>query len=108
MTIRNVDGLFLAVGFADPDHEQFAELVEAIQSENYEYVVVWGISRLARLGSIYQRFFEHCEDAGTTVAITEGWLRRFAPMGQELIVDISGGSGGSRKASAATTTVTSS
>ena len=26
---------------------------------------------LARLGSIYQRFFEHCEDASTTVAITD-------------------------------------
>ena len=50
----------LAQSGANPGREQFTELVEAIQSESYEYVVVWEISRLARLGSIYQRFFEHC------------------------------------------------
>lgn len=58
----------------DPGREQFIDLVEAIQSENYEYVVVWEISRFARLGSIYQHFFEHCEDAGTTIANTDGWV----------------------------------
>ncbi len=36
------------------------------------YEVVWVISRLARLGSIYQQFFETWEDAATTVAITDG------------------------------------
>jgi DNA invertase Pin-like site-specific DNA recombinase len=75
---------------ADPGREQFGELVDAIQSENYEYVVVWEISRLARLGSIYQRFFEHCEDAGTTVAITDGWINEVRPDGTgKLIADIS-------------------
>ena len=80
----------LAQSGADPGREQFAELVEAIQSENYEYVVVWEISRLARLGSIYQRFFEHCEGAGTTVAITDGWIEEVRPDGTgKLIADIS-------------------
>ena len=75
---------------ADPGREQFTELVDAIQSENYEYVVVWEISRLARLGSIYQRFFEHCENAGTTVAITDGWIEEVRPDGTgKLIADIS-------------------
>ena len=75
---------------ADPGREQFGELVDAIQSENYEYVVVWEISRLARLGSIYQRFFERCEDAGTTVAITDGWINEVRPDGTgKLIADIS-------------------
>jgi DNA invertase Pin-like site-specific DNA recombinase len=75
---------------ADPGREQFGELVDAIQSENYEYVVVWEISRLARLGSIYQRFFERCEDAGTTVAITDGWIEEVRPDGTgKLIADIS-------------------
>jgi DNA invertase Pin-like site-specific DNA recombinase len=75
---------------ADPGREQFGELVDAIQSENYEYVVVWEISRLARLGSIYQRFFETCENAGTTVAITDGWINEVRPDGTgKLIADIS-------------------
>ena len=80
----------LAQSGADPGREQFTKLVEAIQSESYEYVVVWEISRLARLGSIYQRFFEHCEDAGTIVAITDGWVEEVRPDGTgKLIADIS-------------------
>jgi DNA invertase Pin-like site-specific DNA recombinase len=80
----------LAQSGADPGREQFTELVDAIQSESYEYVVVWEISRLARLGSISQRFFEHCEDAGTTVAITDGWVEEVRPDGTgKLIADIS-------------------
>ena len=62
--------------------DTFTELVETIGTGEYEYVVVWEISRLARLGSIYQRFFEACEDAGTTVVITDGWVeevRRTGP-----------------------------
>ena len=75
---------------ADPGREQFAELVDAIDTGEYEYVVVWEISRLARLGSIYQRFFEECEQAGTTVAITDGWVEEVRPDGTgKLIADIS-------------------
>ena len=54
---------------SDPGREQFSALIDAIETGQYEYVVVWKISRLARLGSIYQRFFECCEDAGTTVVV---------------------------------------
>ena len=75
---------------ADPGREQFTELVDAIGTNEYEYVVVWEISRLARLGSIYQRFFEECEQAGTTVAITDGWVDEVRPDGTgKLIADIS-------------------
>jgi DNA invertase Pin-like site-specific DNA recombinase len=75
---------------ADPGREQFTELVNAIETGEYEYVIVWEISRLARLGSIYQRFFEECEDAGTTVAITDGWVKEVRPDGTgKLIADIS-------------------
>jgi DNA invertase Pin-like site-specific DNA recombinase len=75
---------------ADPGREQFTELVETIGTGQYEYVIVWEISRLARLGSIYQRFFERCEDAGTTVAITDGWVEEVRPEGTgKLIADIS-------------------
>jgi DNA invertase Pin-like site-specific DNA recombinase len=75
---------------ADPGRKQFTELVETIGTGEYEYVIVWEISRLARLGSIYQRFFEECEDAGTTVAITDGWVEEVRPDGTgKLIADIS-------------------
>lgn len=33
------------------------------------------------LGSIYQQFVERCEDAGTTVAITDGWVEEVRPDG---------------------------
>ena len=80
----------LAQSGADPGREQFTELVEAIGTGQYEYVIVWEISRLARLGSIYQRFFEECEEAGTTVAITDGWVEEVRPNGTgKLIADIS-------------------
>ena len=80
----------LAQSGADPGREQFTELVKAIGAGEYEYVIVWEISRLARLGSIYQRFFEECEDAGTTVAVTDGWVEEVRPDGTgKLIADIS-------------------
>ena len=45
---------------------------------------------MARLGSIYQRFFECCEDDNTTVAITDGWVEEVRPDGTgKLIADIS-------------------
>jgi DNA invertase Pin-like site-specific DNA recombinase len=53
-------------------------------------VIVWEISQLARLDSIYQHFFEHCENAGTTVAITDGWVEEVRPDGTgKFIADIS-------------------
>jgi DNA invertase Pin-like site-specific DNA recombinase len=75
---------------SDPGREQFSALIDAIDAGQYEYVVVWEISRLARLGSIYQQFFERCEDAGTTVVITDGWVEEVRPDGTgKLIADIS-------------------
>jgi DNA invertase Pin-like site-specific DNA recombinase len=75
---------------SDPGREQFSALIDAIETGEYDYVVVWEISRLARLGSIYQRFFERCENAETTVAITDGWIEEVRPDGTgKLIADIS-------------------
>jgi DNA invertase Pin-like site-specific DNA recombinase len=75
---------------SDPGRKQFSALIDAIETGQYEYVIVWGISRLARLGSIYQRFFERCEDADTTVVITDGWVEEVRPDGTgKLIADIS-------------------
>ncbi len=75
---------------SDPGREQFCELIDVIETAQYETVVVWEISQLARLGSIYQRFFERCEDAGMTMVITDGWVEEVRPDGTEkLIADIS-------------------
>jgi DNA invertase Pin-like site-specific DNA recombinase len=75
---------------SDPGREQFNDLIDAIDTGQYEYVVVWEISRLARLGSISQQFFERCEDAETIVAITDGWISEVHPDGTgKLIADIS-------------------
>jgi len=96
LTERNIDPaeidryVDLAQSGADPGREQFADLVAAVETGQYDYVVVWEISRLARLGSIYQRFFERCEAADTTVAITDGWVGEVRPDGTgKLIADIS-------------------
>jgi DNA invertase Pin-like site-specific DNA recombinase len=75
---------------SDPGREQFRALIDAIETDQYEYVIVWEISRLARLGSIYQQFFEYCEAADTTVVITDGWVKEVRPDGTgKLIADIS-------------------
>jgi DNA invertase Pin-like site-specific DNA recombinase len=80
----------LAQSGADPGREQFTDLVSAVEAGQYGYVVVWKILRLARLRSIYQQFFERCETAGTTVAITDGWIDEVRPDGTgKLIADIS-------------------
>lgn len=62
----------LAQSGSDPGREQFQELIDAIESGEYDRVIVWEISRLARLGSIYQRFFEVSGDNSTVVNITNG------------------------------------
>ncbi|WP_394295446.1 recombinase family protein [Halococcus agarilyticus] len=75
---------------AEPGRKQFIDPVDALQTENCQCVVVWEIPRLARLGSIYQRVFEHCEDTGTTVIITDGWVDEVRRDGTgRLIADIS-------------------
>jgi DNA invertase Pin-like site-specific DNA recombinase len=75
---------------SDPGREQFSALIDAIETGQYEYVIVWEISRLARLGSISQQFFECCENAETTVVITDGWVKEVRPDGTgKLIADIS-------------------
>lgn len=91
VNVQNVDRYAdLGHSGSDPGREQFSALIEAIDTGQYEYVIVWEISRLARLGSIYQQFFERCEDAGTTVAITDGWVEEVRPDGTgKLIADIS-------------------
>jgi DNA invertase Pin-like site-specific DNA recombinase len=75
---------------SDPGREQFEDLIEEIDDGQYERVVVWEISRLARLGTIYQKFFEVAADSETIVNITNGWTDTVKPDGTgKLIADIS-------------------
>lgn len=74
----------------DPGREQFVELIDAISNDEYERVIVWEISRLARLGSTYQEFFETAADQNTIINITNGWVEEVKPDGTgKLIADIS-------------------
>lgn len=80
----------LAQSGSEPGREQFIELTDNIDGGEYDRVIVWEISRLARLGSIYQRFFETAADAGCVVNITNGWTDTVRPDGTgKLIADIS-------------------
>lgn len=80
----------LAQSGSDPGREQFRELVDNVATGEHDRVIVWEISRLARLGSIYQEFFETASDASCIVNITNGWTDTVRPDGTgKLIADIS-------------------
>jgi len=80
----------LAQSGSDPGREQFEELIDAMRAGRYDYVVIWEISRLARLGSTHQEFFEVAEASDTIIAITDGWVDEVRPDGTgKLIADIS-------------------
>ncbi|ELZ56241.1 MULTISPECIES: recombinase family protein [Halorubrum] len=80
----------LAQSGGDPGREQFEELIDAMRAGRYDYVVIWEISRLARLGSTHQEFFEVAEASDTIIAITDGWVDEVRPDGTgKLIADIS-------------------
>lgn len=75
---------------SDPGREQFEDLIDEMRTGRYDYVVIWEISRLARLGSTYQEFFEVAEASDTIIAITDGWVDEVRPDGTgKLIADIS-------------------
>jgi len=80
----------LAQSGSDPGREQFRELIDDIEAGEYDRVIVWEISRLARLGSTYQEFFERAADADVVINITNGWTDTVRPDGTgKLIADIS-------------------
>jgi DNA invertase Pin-like site-specific DNA recombinase len=80
----------LAQSGSDEEREQFNDLINDIEAGEYDRVIVWEISRLARLGSIYQTFFEVAADHQVTINITNGWTDTVKPDGTgKLIADIS-------------------
>lgn len=74
---------------SDPGREDFEALVDAINNDRYDVVVVWELSRLARLGTIYSRFLEQAADNDTTIAITDDIVDEVKPDGSgKLMADI--------------------
>jgi DNA invertase Pin-like site-specific DNA recombinase len=54
--------------------EQFLELQEAIERDEYDALVIWELSRLAREPEIAEPFFASCERHGVDIYITDGML----------------------------------
>jgi DNA invertase Pin-like site-specific DNA recombinase len=74
---------------ASSQRADFEELVERIEDGEYTDVVVWEVSRIARKGVIAQRFFDACENSGTTVHVTNGSVRKIESDGTgRLVADI--------------------
>jgi len=74
---------------ASSDREDFSQLIDDIEAGEVTDVVVWEISRIARNGTLAQKFFDTCEDAGVTVHITNDAVRRVEPDGHgRLVADI--------------------
>lgn len=74
---------------ASGDREEFRALIAAVEAGEVSDVVVWEISRIARNGLLAQEFFESCEDAGVTIHVTDGAVRRVEPDGHgRLVADI--------------------
>lgn len=89
LTIGDVDVYAEQASGASTDRGQFNELIEAIENGKYESVVVWEISRIARKGFMAQKFFDACEDNGTTIHVTNGSVRKVEPDGHgRMVADV--------------------
>ncbi|WP_245726699.1 recombinase family protein [Natronorubrum sediminis] len=66
---------------ADPGREQFEDLINSMHAGAYDVVAVWEISRLARLGSTYQQFFEVAEESETIVQSQTDGSMKSVPVG---------------------------
>lgn len=74
---------------ASADRDEFQTLIDAIEGDEYDDVVVWEISRIARKGFLAQRFFDAAEDSDTTIHVTNGSVRKVEPDGHgRLVADI--------------------
>ena len=74
---------------ADRDRDEFYALIEDIESGEFEAVVVWEVSRIARRGLDAQRFFETCETQDVVIHVVNGAVRRIEPNGTgRLVADI--------------------
>lgn len=63
------------------ERDQFLELIEDIEDDEYDYVVIWEISRIARHGLLAQRFFTACEEHEAIIYVSNGSVREVRPDG---------------------------
>jgi DNA invertase Pin-like site-specific DNA recombinase len=59
---------------AKADREEFLALQDAIEADEYDALVIWELSRLAREPEIAEPFFGSCERHGVDIFITDGML----------------------------------
>jgi DNA invertase Pin-like site-specific DNA recombinase len=89
LAIGDVDVYAEQASGASADRDEFNELIDAIEDGAYSDVVVWEISRIARKGTMAQQFFDTAEDAGTTIHITNGSVRKVEPDGHgRMVADV--------------------
>lgn len=74
---------------ADRDRGEFHTLIEDIKADEFDAVVVWEVSRIARRGLDAQRFFQTCEAQDVVIHVVNGAVRRIEPNGTgRLVADI--------------------
>lgn len=74
---------------ADSDRNEFQTLIQDVKTGEFEAVVVWEVSRIARRGLDAQRFFETCEAQDVVIHVVNGAVRRIEPNGTgRLVADI--------------------
>jgi DNA invertase Pin-like site-specific DNA recombinase len=89
IAIADCDDYVETASGAASDRNEFRALIDAIEAGEVSDVIVWEISRIARNGLLAQQFFEACEDAGVTIHVTDGAVRRVEPDGHgRLVADI--------------------
>lgn len=89
LTMGDIEVFVETASGASGDREEFRSLIAAVENGEVSDVVVWEISRIARNGLLAQEFFESCEDAGVTIHVTDGAVRRVEPDGHgRLVADI--------------------
>lgn len=81
LRIGDVDTYAEQASGADADRDDFNQLIQAVERDEYTDVVVWEISRIARKGFLAQQFFDACEDHDVTIHVTNGSVRKIEPDG---------------------------
>lgn len=71
------------------ERDEFQRLVDDIETGQFEDVVVWEISRIARTGFFAQKLFDTCEDQDLTIHVTNGSVRRIESDGHgRMVADV--------------------
>ncbi len=74
MAIGEVDLYVDTESGSSATREEFLQLQEDIENNEFDALVIWELSRLAREPSIAEPFFENCEVHGVDIYLTDGML----------------------------------